>query len=75
MICSNAGPLPETAGEAGLFHEVDDEEGFARDLLRLTDPETRAQWSERSLRNAARFSSEEMVARYINLYRDSGSKL
>jgi glycosyltransferase involved in cell wall biosynthesis len=29
VICSNSGPLPEGAGDAGLFHDVDDEEGFA----------------------------------------------
>ena len=75
VICANSGPLPETAGDAGLFHDVDDEEGFASDLLRLTDPAQRARWSEKSLRNAERFSSEKMIAQYIDIYRSLGAKL
>jgi glycosyltransferase involved in cell wall biosynthesis len=75
VICANTGPLPETAGDAGLFHEVDDEEGFASDLLRLTDPVQRTGWSEKSLRNAEKFSPEKMIAQYINIYRSLGAKL
>jgi glycosyltransferase involved in cell wall biosynthesis len=69
VICTNSGPMPEAAGDAGLFHDVDDEEGFAADLLRLTDPTERARWSEKSLQNAARFSAEKMIAEYISIYR------
>jgi glycosyltransferase involved in cell wall biosynthesis len=75
VICANTGPLPETAGDAGLFHDVDDEDGFASDLLRLTDPAQRARWSEKSLRNAKRFSPEKMIAQYIDIYRSLGAKL
>jgi glycosyltransferase involved in cell wall biosynthesis len=75
VICSNTGPLPEAAGEAGLFHDVNDESGFAADLLRLTDPTERQRWSEKSLWNAAGFSAEKMVARYIDIYRSLGAKL
>jgi glycosyltransferase involved in cell wall biosynthesis len=75
VICSDSGPLPEAAGEAGLFHEVADEKGFAEDLLRLTEPTTRAQWSERSLRSASRFSTGKMIGQYIDIYRSLGAKL
>jgi glycosyltransferase involved in cell wall biosynthesis len=75
VICSNSGPLPEAAGDAGLFHDVDDEEGFAADLLRLTDPTERARWSEKSLRNAERFSTDTMISRYIDIYRSLGAQL
>ena len=74
VICTNSGPLPETAGDAGLFHDVADEDGFASDLLRLTDPVERAKWSDKSLRNAERFSSEKMIAHYLDLYRSLGAK-
>jgi glycosyltransferase involved in cell wall biosynthesis len=74
-ICANSGPLPEAAGDAGLFHGVDDEDGFASDLLRLSDPAQRATWSEKSLRNAERFSPEKMIALYIDIYRSLGAKL
>jgi glycosyltransferase involved in cell wall biosynthesis len=75
VICSNSGPLPEAAGNAGLFHNVDDEEGFAADLLRLTDPGERSRWSEKGLRNAERFSTDKMISRYIDIYRSLGAKL
>ena len=75
VICSDSGPLPEAAGEAGLFHDVDDEEGFAADLLRLTDPAERASWSEKGLRNAEKFSTDKMISRYINIYRSLGAQL
>jgi glycosyltransferase involved in cell wall biosynthesis len=75
VICSNSGPLPEAAGDAGLFHDVDDEEGFATDLQRLTDPAERARWSDKSLRNAERFSTDKMISRYIEIYRGLGARL
>src|SRR5260370_29116418 len=72
VVCSDAGPLPEAAGDAGLFHDPDDEAGFAADLLRLTDPAERAIWSEKSLRNAERFSTSGMIPGYIDIYRSLG---
>lgn len=75
VVCSNLGPLPEVAGEAGLFHDVSDEKCFAVDLLRLNDPAERAVWSEKSLRNAERFSTGRMISRYIDIYRSLGAQL
>ena len=75
VVCSNSGPLPEAAGDAGLFHDPNDEAGFAADLLRLSDPEQRAIWSEKSLRNAERFSTSRMVSQYIDIYRSLGAQL
>jgi glycosyltransferase involved in cell wall biosynthesis len=69
VICSKSGPLPEVAGDAGLFRDVDDEEGFARDLLRLTDPAERARWSVKALQNAERFSAARMILEYREIYR------
>jgi glycosyltransferase involved in cell wall biosynthesis len=63
------------AGDAGLFHDVTDEEGFADDVLRLKDPAERAIWSEKSLRNAERFSTAKMISRYIEIYRSMGAPL
>jgi glycosyltransferase involved in cell wall biosynthesis len=75
VVCSNAGPLPEAAGDAGLFHDPNDEAGFANDLLRLRDPAERVIWSEKSLRNAERFSTSQMISRYIDIYRNLGAQL
>ncbi len=75
VVCSNSGPLPEAAGDAGLFHDPNDEAGFATDLLRLRDPAQRAIWSEKSLRNAERFSTSRMISHYIDIYRNLGAQL
>jgi glycosyltransferase involved in cell wall biosynthesis len=75
VVCSDVGPLPEVAGDAGRFHQLDDEAGFAADILRLNDSVERATWSERSLRNAARFSTSRMIAQYIDVYRNLGAQL
>lgn len=75
VLCSTSGPLPEVAGAAGLYHQVEDERGFADDLLRLLQPGERQSWSEKSLRNAERFSTEKMIGQYIDIYRQLGANL
>jgi glycosyltransferase involved in cell wall biosynthesis len=75
VICSSREPLPEVAGGAAMLHELDDEAGFAADVLRLLDPAERARWSEKSLQNAQKYRAEEMVARYIALYRELGASV
>ena len=75
VICSNVRPLFETAGDAGLFHNPDEEQEFTNDMLRLNDPNQRAIWSERSLRNAERFSTSRMTSEYIDIYRRMGARL
>ena len=75
VLCSNTGPLPEAAGDGAMLREVTDEEGFAADLVSLTESDTRAAWSEKALRNAQRFSSEKMIGQYVALYRRTGAHL
>ena len=75
VICATAEPLPEVAGDAGLFHPVDDEEGFARDVVRLNDPAERVRWGDKGLANARRFSASEMVDQYVTIYQRLGAKL
>ena len=54
---------------------VDDEAAFARSVLRLTDPAERACWSERGLENVKRFAAENMIAKYVALYRSLGAEV
>jgi len=61
------------AGDAGLFHPVEDEARFAADLLRLTEPAERARWSEKGLINAKRFSTTRMIDDYVAIYRRLGA--
>jgi glycosyltransferase involved in cell wall biosynthesis len=69
VLCANREPMSEVAGDAGLLRPIDDEEGFASDLLRLTDPAERARCSAKALENAKRFSTARMIADYAKLYR------
>ncbi len=69
VICADREPMSEIAGEGALTAPLEDEAAMARALLRLTDPAERAPWSEKSLRNAERFQSDEMIASYVALYR------
>lgn len=75
VICSDRAPLPEIGGDAALTHDLDDEKGFAADIIRLLDSTEREQWSEKGLRNAGSFKAESMIARYVDLYRTLGAKL
>lgn len=72
VLCANREPMSEVAGEGALTHDVEDERAFAQSVLRLTDAAEWRKWSEQSLRNAARFSTEAMIAQYIELYRSLG---
>jgi glycosyltransferase involved in cell wall biosynthesis len=69
VICTDREPMTEVAGGAAMTHEVEDEAGFAGDLLRLTNPVERERWSAKALENAKRFSSASMIAKYCELYR------
>jgi len=61
--------MNEVAGPAALMHRLDDEAGFAADILRLTNPAEREVWSAKSLENAQRFSSARMISEYCAIYR------
>jgi glycosyltransferase involved in cell wall biosynthesis len=73
VLCADRKPMTEVAGAAALIHSVEDEAGFAADLLRLTNPEERARWSAKALENAQRFSTARMISEYAELYRSLGA--
>jgi len=73
VICTDREPMTEVAGGAALLRPVENEAGFAADLLRLTNPEERARWRAKALENAKRFSTGRMVSQYIELYRSVGA--
>ena len=57
VLCRGAAPMSEVAGGVALLRDIADEDGFAKDLLRLRDPATREKYRERGLQNARRFSA------------------
>ncbi|MDQ6764863.1 MAG: glycosyltransferase family 4 protein [Verrucomicrobiota bacterium] len=68
VLCSSEPPMPEVAGRGALLRAPDDEAGFAQDLLRLTNENEHAHWSELALANATRYTAAEMISRYRDLY-------
>jgi len=73
VLCVDREPMVEVAGEAALAHPVEDEAGFAADLLSLTNPDERARWSAKAVENAKRFSTPRMISEYVALYRSLGA--
>jgi glycosyltransferase involved in cell wall biosynthesis len=69
VLCTDREPMTEVAGGAALTHDLEDEAGFAADLLRLTNPAEREHWRAKGLENVQRFTSALMIARYCELYR------
>jgi len=69
VICTDREPMTEVAGSAALTRKIDDEAGFAADLLRLTNWAERERFSIKALENARRFSSARMISEYRELYR------
>ena len=75
VICANREPMSDVGGKAALTFPVENEEAMAKALLRLTNSAEHLHWSEKSLGNAQRFRTQEMIAEYIALYRSlSGSE-
>lgn len=72
VLCANQPPMSEVGGPAAMTRHLEDEQGFATDLLRLRDPAVRADWSQKSLAHAENFRAEKMIARYLKLYREIG---
>lgn len=68
VVCSDRTSLPEVAGNSALLRAIDDEAGFGADILRLTKPSERDIWSKKGLENVKRFTFEDMLSKYVNLY-------
>jgi glycosyltransferase involved in cell wall biosynthesis len=73
VLTSNRPPMNEVSGDGALLREVQDEDGFADDLIRLRDPAVRKKYRELGLQNATRFSARKMAERYLALYRELGA--
>ncbi len=71
VLCSDAGSLGEVVGESAFVRTADDEEAFAGELRRLlSDDPARARWAEAGFRNVARFCTETMIDRYVELHEE-----
>ena len=68
VVSSKSTSIPEVVGDAALLRAPEDEEGFAADVLTLTDESLRQQIIARGFQNVKRFTSERMVNDYIEIY-------
>ena len=73
VLSADRDPMKEVAGAAAIIRPLEDEAGFAADLLRLTDSDERARWKAAALDNAKRFSAARMISEYAALYRSLGA--
>ena len=73
VVCSNAGALPEVAGEGPRLLDPNDEAGIAEAPTEfLDDPEAAAILVERGKHNARRFDRDAWFARHAALYNELG---
>jgi glycosyltransferase involved in cell wall biosynthesis len=69
VVCTNREPLSEVAGDSAVLRDLDDEDGFAADIVRIsTDKNLRADLIERGFRNVERYKPEVMISKYVSLY-------
>jgi glycosyltransferase involved in cell wall biosynthesis len=70
VLCSDSSSLPEVAGAGALIRAVDDEAGFANDVLSLAEPAVRAALVQRGFDNLPRFDTRQMIDRYLAIYQE-----
>ncbi len=69
VVASDRGSIPEVIGNAGLMTDVDDIEGFARNLERvLGDPAEAQRLRELGYARAAEFSWDRTARCYLDIY-------
>ena len=69
VVCSSRAPFPEVAGDGALLRDVEDEQGFANDLVELvSDAKLRSNLIAKGRQNVLRYRPEAMISRYVALY-------
>jgi len=72
VVCTNAGALPEVAGDAALLTDPGDEDGFVRNVVRvLREPELARDLSARGRRQAARFTWRRTAEQTLAVYEEA----
>jgi len=69
VVCSNAGSLPEVAGDAALQHDPDDEDGFVESIQQvLRRPELAREMREKGICRAAQFTWKRTAVETLRVY-------
>jgi glycosyltransferase involved in cell wall biosynthesis len=70
VVASDNSSVPEVVGDAGLLVQADDEEGFAKAVMRiLEEPSLRDDLASKGMRHAARFSWQGCAESTLEVYR------
>ena len=70
VLTTTVSALPEVAGTGACLRDPGDEAGFLADLRALREPAFREEMIARGKRNAERFTTAEMVSRFVQLYEE-----
>jgi len=74
VISSNAGPLPEVIGDAGIMLDPDDVAGFAARIFEvLSTPSLAQELRDKGLARATRFNWADTTAEILRIYRSLAS--
>jgi alpha-1,3-rhamnosyl/mannosyltransferase len=73
VICSNAGSLPEVAGDAALMLDCDDVDGFTDRIVDvLTNADLASEMRRKGMAQAANFSWLRTARQKLRLYTELG---
>lgn len=72
VICGDGSALPEVAGDGAILCGADDHAALGRALVATGEPGRREVLIAAGRRNAAKYSTEAMVAGYVGIYRELG---
>ncbi len=72
VVASNAASLPEVVGDGGILVDPFDPDAMAEALsMLLSNPEERERLKGKGLRQAQKFSWEQMARETVNIYREA----
>lgn len=75
VIVPQSPPMPEVAGEAGIYFEPDDPEGMKKAILKIIqNPNLREEFSAKSKIQASRFDWKETASKTLELIKQLGDK-
>lgn len=70
VVASKATSLPEVGGDAAIYVDPMNPTSIAEGMLTvLEDPEKRAEWAEKGIKQAGKFNPERVAAEYIRIYK------
>jgi len=71
VLCSNIQALQEVVGNSGFLRDAEDYNGFAEDIMKLSnDPTLYSEMKLRSINQSKRFSADESLTKLFKIFED-----